>query len=185
MLKIKHYIPSLFIISICSLIFGIIFFCFYQELIIVSFQNKNKNNFKSNNTIIKKKISSFHFWKLNKWHKESIEILWSNEPKSTITTITNQYFSLLDEEEILNKKILVQTVSLSQSEKIVYLSLDRYPFERETSTFEKLMIIEGLLKTLKDAPIKVLSFQFLVHHELLKDYHLDFTNPWPLCGLIQ
>ena len=27
--------------------------------------------------------------------------------------------------------------------------------------------------------------RFLVHHEPLQDYHLDFSNPWPISGFLQ
>jgi hypothetical protein len=45
-------------------------------------------------------------------------------------------------------------------------------------------LIEGLLKTLRENDIKIQRIHFLLHHQPLVDYHLDFSHPWPLEGFL-
>lgn len=167
-----------------SFFVGILFFCFYQEWIMVYISFGTQPLITLSESSTQKKSIALSFWKENKWQREEIEILWSSDTSQTLSYITNRWFSLLDEEEILDKKVVVQNVSLSQSGNQAYLSFDRYPFNRESSAFEKSMVIEGLLKTLKESGIKVLYFYFLVHHKPIQDYHLDFIHPWPLYGFL-
>jgi hypothetical protein len=62
------------------------------------------------------------------------------------------------------------------------LSFDRSPFPTEWTTYEQWMWIESLLKTVRDNDIRIQRIRFLVHHQELIDYHLDFSNPWPIIG---
>ena len=184
MLTIKKFVHSKKALWIASFFVGILFFCFYQEWIIVHISFGTKPPQTTFESSAQKKTISLSFWKGNKWQKEDIEILVSHDTAQTLSYITNRWFSLLDEEEILNKKITVQNVSLDQSGNHAYLSFDRYPFNRESSAFEKCMVIEGLLKTIKEAGIKTVYYYFLVHHKPIQDYHLDFAHPWPLYGFL-
>ena len=111
--------------------------------------------------------------------------MWSEKKVETVQYIVNQWLNVLDEEEILDKKVLLQHVSLNSSESIAYLSFDRYPFDRESSTHQKHMIIESLLKTIRESSLQIPFFHFLVHHKPMIDTHLDFTHPWPLHGFME
>jgi len=166
-------------------ILGVIFFCLYQEWLIVHVSFGTKAPLQKISKNFEKKNIGLHFWKDNTWQKEEIEILWSENKIETITHLVNRWLSVADEEEALPKKVMLQNISLSESQNNVYLSFDRYPFSKESSTYQKCMIIEGLLKTLKESSLKVLYVHFLVHHKPIQDYHLDFSHPWPLCGFTQ
>ena len=50
--------------------------------------------------------------------------------------------------------------------------------------FKKWMMIEGVLKTLRENNITVKDVHFLVQHQPLSDPHLDFSVAWPLHGFI-
>ncbi len=134
---------------------------------------------------IEKKPLRLYFWKEDAWHYEDTELLWSEDVADTLKYSANRWLSLLDEENLHSKKVVTQSVSLSPSGTIAYLSLDRYPFENESSTYEKYMFIEGLLKTLRAQQMAVTHICFLVHHKPLNDYHLDFSHPWPIKSFFQ
>ncbi len=164
---------------------GILFFCFYQEWIIfhISFGTKPPVTLASGN--VKKKNVPLFFWKNNRWQKEDIEILWSQDTEKTLYQLVNRWLSLADEEEVLSKKVTLQNATLSDNQNNVYLSFDRSLFSSDSSTFQKYMIIEGLLRTIKESNIKVLSIHFLVHHKPIEDSHLDFSSPWPIEGFLK
>ncbi|MCF7900503.1 hypothetical protein K9K77_03265 [Candidatus Babeliales bacterium] len=172
-----------YIIGLGALCSGMIFFCLYQELLIIHWGMLIKPEFKKEIIAERKKIN-LYFWKDERWKKESVEIMWSKDQAATLHYALNQWLNLLDEEEILDKKVLLQYVSLNDSESTVYLSFDRYPFDLESSTHQKHMIIESLLKTVREADIKIPFFHFLVHHKPIIDSHLDFTHPWPIHGFL-
>ena len=125
------------------------------------------------------------YWHNKKWNKEKIQILWSNDKAKNIQYLVSSWLNLLEEELVIKKKISLQTVLLTSSGNIAYLSFDRNIFSRKYSTHEKLMLIEGLLKTIRENDITLQGIYFLVHHQIMDDYHLDFSNPWPLYGFLQ
>jgi len=84
----------------------------------------------------------------------------------------------------MEKKITVQTVLLSTSDQVAYLSFDSDPLSKESSTFDKWMLIEGLLKTIRENSVRLQQIQLLVHHQLMQDPHLDFSKPWPVDGFL-
>lgn len=178
---LNHYRTSLLAGCFCV---GILFFCLYQEWIIVQISFGTKPPLTNATGTVEKKNVRFYFWKQNKWNFEDIEIIWSENVITTLEYLVKRWLALADEEGVLHKKVMLQTASLSESGNNAYLSFDRYPFNQEGSTFEKLSIIEGLLKTLKESGINILHIHFLVHHAPIQDYHLDFSHPWPLYGFL-
>lgn len=161
---------------------GIIFFLLYQEWLIIHFSLGRKSYQSESSKQFEKKHLGLYFWKHNRWHKEEIEILWSQNKVETLTHIVNRWLSVADEEEALPKRVGLQNVLLSESENNVYFSFDQNPFSKESSTYEKYMIIEGILKTLRESGLKLANVHFLVHHKPIRDYHLDFSQPWPIYG---
>ena len=85
----------------------------------------------------------------------------------------------------MEKKVVVQTVLLSASDQVAYLSFDSGPLSEESSTFDKWMLIEGLFKTIRKNNVPLEQIQLLVHHQLMKDPHLDFSKPWPIDGFLK
>ncbi|MFT6765501.1 MAG: hypothetical protein ACJAZS_000379 [Alteromonas naphthalenivorans] len=167
--------------TFCS---GIIFFMVHNQWLIIHI-NTGKSALGNKTLAIEKKSLRLHFWHEDSWHHEDTEILWSQDNAKNILYSTNRWLSLLDEEAVHSKKVTLQSVTLSSSGTIAYISFDRYPFEPESSTYDKYMFIEGLLKTLREQPMPITHLYFLVHHKFLDDYHLDFSHPWPLKSFLQ
>lgn len=174
---------KIFIVSFTFCI-GMIFFMISNQWLIIHI-NTGRSAIEKKTLTIEKKPLRLHFWKEGKWNYEDTEILWSQDITHTLIHSANRWFSLLDEEGLHSKKIIAQNASLSSSGTIAYLSLDRYPFENESSAYEKYMLIEGLLKTLRENTLPITHICFLVHHKPLNDYHLDFSHPWPLKSFLK
>lgn len=172
-----------FLISIAFCI-GAVFFMISNRWLIIHFSIR-PTTIDQKTLAIEKKPLRLHFWQEGTWRHEDTELLWSEDVADTLMYSANRWFSLLDEEGLHSKKVVVQNVSLSPSGTIAYLSLDRYPFEEESSAYEKYMFIEGLFKTLREQQTSITHLYFLVHHKPLNDYHLDFSHPWPLKSFLQ
>lgn len=164
------------------LLIGFLFGAWYKELILFRFSSIHFSKEQPTKPRMKKKYV-LSFWRTNKWIKETVELIVSDDVAQTISRISNAWLTLLDEEGELKKRVIVQAVLLSSAQE-AYISFDRNPFEKSASTHEKLLFIEGLLKTLREGGVSIKRLYFQAHYQPLQDYHLDFLNAWPLTGFI-
>jgi len=174
------------ILCIIALIFGILFFVYQREWLIISTnfpRTSLEKKLENNKTLYKKNIKLF-CWQNNKFKSENIEIMFSDNIEENIQKIASGWLDFLQEEKII-EKVNLQNSFVSLSSQELYLSFDRPILNSELSTFEKLIIIESLLKTLRDNDIKLSKIYFLMNHQEMLDTHLDFSNPWPIEGFFQ
>ena len=139
-----YYLISLIIFFI----FGILFFAIQNDFII--FRWPTKTILKVDKFLSTKKSIKLFYWNNSKWINESIDILISGNLQDDVQRIIISWLNLLDEEKIIEKTSL-QTVLISESSNELFLSFDRNLISEEISTYEKLMLIESLLKTLREA----------------------------------
>lgn len=178
-----HSIKNYFIPSSAAFIIGMLFFAFYNQWIIIKVPfNKNQNS--TPTSMICKKEITLHYFHHEKWNNEKQELLWSDNTTKNTHQLINAWLTLLDEECITSKKITLQTALLSQSG-TMYLSFDHNFLKKEDTIFNKWMLIEGLLKTIKTNTISIQHVQLLVQHQPLIDQHLDFSMSWPVHGFIK
>jgi hypothetical protein len=168
------------------IIAGIALYAFIHEWIII--RNplhllNNKSDFPLA-SITKKRVTLW-YWHNDAWHHEQTDLIWSNEIQHNLNYLITSWLTMIDEEHIIDKKIALQSVLVTSSTSDVYFSFDRSPFNQEDSTHAKLMLIEGILKTIASNEIKVNRVHFLVHHAPLIDPHLDFSVGWPIQGFIE
>lgn len=98
--------------------------------------------------------------------------------------VTN-WLTVLDEEAVVDKPCLLQMLARMPSSQEFIVSFDRSLYTKESATYDKWMLTETLLKTLKSAGLPLQTVRLLVHHTPLDDDHLDFSCPWPgngFCG---
>ncbi len=173
------------IIAGLACIGGILICAFMNEWIIIKFPSYKTDcaTYKKTTDVARNHVT-LAVWNHNTWHHEKLEIIWSEDMAQNTYYTINSWLNLLDEEQITAKKTSLQTAMLNPSGQELFLSFDRNPFTQKSSTFEKWMWVEGLLKTLRENKITVQSVRFLVHHQPLDDDHLDFSTSWPLAGFI-
>lgn len=171
--------------SLLTFFCSIFYFAYNQQWIIVKnpFYAHNEKHTIEQIMTQKKKIKHF-FWHQDAWRQEIVEILWSDEKGHALSSLITSWLTILDEEKINLKKISLQSVAISSTKQEVFCSFDRNPFNKQQSTFEKLLWIEGLMKSIRESGIKIQSVRFLVHHQPLTDTHLDFSNAWPVEGFL-
>ena len=130
------------------------------------------------------KKATLFFWHHNAWHQETTQLVWGEYSGQNIAYLINSWLALLDDEKLTSKKVSLQTAMLNPSGNELYISFDRSLFSKESTTHEKWMLIEGLLKTLRENGITSTAVRFLIHHQSMIDAHLDFNSPWPIHGFL-
>lgn len=174
---------TLFFTTLIAAIIGALLFAYCNGIIIIRYPSYDSTHAISHVTSNKKQIT-LYYWHNEKWNHEKIELMWSHDTASSLHYLLNSWLTYLDEEHVMHKKITVQTVLLTTDSQHTYISFDRNPLDKEQSTYEKWLFIEGLLKTLRENVTTIRFITFLVHHQPLHDAHLDFCNPWPITGFL-
>ncbi len=174
-------------LTIFCCIIGFIFHAYQKEWIILLLPHQTTDSpllvETEQTTYAPKKIALF-FFKNEKWHTEHNSVIWSSNITENVKTVTNNWLTLLEDEKIIDTDIqLVSTIITKTKE--LFLSFNKDLFEKQDATFSKLMIIESLLKTLKENKIAVQSVRFLIHHQTMVDDHLNFSISWPITGYLQ
>lgn len=156
-------------ISFLVFIFSFIFVAIKKEWIILNFASKKK--FHQINKTIEKKEIKIYFFKNNKFNFEDIDIIWNKEGQnSNIFQIASNWINILEEENILTQKIVLQDVFIHKSN--IYLSFDSRLFNPQWSIEKKLKIIKSLKKTLKPF-YNNYKLYFMVHYNQMPDEHLN------------
>lgn len=177
-MKNHHY----YLLGLISLLCGMILFAWFNEFILI----RTPFNTQTYTPPVRasKKTVTLYFWHTDAWHIETQDIIWHTDATSNLYYLIKAWLNVLDEEQVLDKKIGLQTALIAASGHEAYISFDRNPFDKTASTFEKWMLIEGLLKTIRENNIPIQQVQLLVHHQPLHDMHLDFSKAWRIEGFI-
>lgn len=176
-MKTKTYLS----ISCIVFLLGTLFYAYYHEYIILNFKKQLSSPHKQESSA-KQKVT-LYWWK-NGWKSDVMQLLLNQNICHDAQLIIGNWLETALDEQILGKKITAQSAMVSADHQQLYISFDRTPFGKESSTFEKWMIIEGILKTLKITIPAIKKIHFLINHQPLTDAQIDFSNPWPIEGFI-
>ncbi|HSW75799.1 MAG TPA: hypothetical protein VLG50_02050 [Candidatus Saccharimonadales bacterium] len=175
-----------FVVSLLLVAMGCLFFLYQESWIVFSFPQKQSLHALTNQQKINSKEVSLWIWNNRKiLKKETTEIMYGQDITQNIKILLNNWFLFLEEEGLTDKQIFVQSVALSPAGHEAFISLNQYPFDKSASTFQKLMLIESLLKTLQENKIPITAIRLLVHHQPLQDDHLNFDTAWPIQGYLE
>lgn len=161
---------KLFIIfSASALAVGILFFLFYSNRISVNFRFGRDQA--SNNALVRseKKSVTMWYWINGQFKNEQREILWTPSVLLNVTHVIAGWLALLDQEEAVAQPCTIQDVSLSEGNQELIISLDRVPFGHDDATYDKLMLIESLLKTLRGCQLSIqrVRFWFIINRSMI------------------
>jgi hypothetical protein len=201
--SLKNYLKNnYFKLSIITFSLGSLFLALQKEWIVVRSPFAPQHNLaeiRQNLASTKQKLI-IYYWADQRWNCETTDAISTNNRTKDLKHLVTSWLNLLSEEKILCQKPALQSVLLDQQAKNLYLSFDRALFTGTESTKEKLLIIESLLKTIREhqttQPAKLINkfsvtnqiaietITFLVAHQSMSDTHLDFTISWPIKGFL-
>ena len=168
-----------------ALLAGSIFYLYQESWLIINFPSKivetERSTLKKN---IYYKSAMLYGWQGNKLKNEAVEIISSDDNSETIRQLCNSWLKFLEDIDATSKETKIISVALSPSKQEAFICLNQPPFESQWSTYQKLLWIEGLLKTLRENKIAISFVRILNHHQPLQDDHLNFDISWPIEGFI-
>ena len=177
-------ILSTITLSFLCFMTGLTWYAYQKEWIIILLPHQTTHVQAASNandtTFSQQKITLF-FWKHQEWHKEQISIIWSFDLATNIKTITHNWITLLEDEKLIDTDIQLLSAIVTGNKEL-FLSYNKNLFHEQSSTYDKLMLIHSLLKTLHENKILIQSVRFLVHHQIMNDDHLNFSISWPITG---
>lgn len=181
-MKIIWYIISCF--ALCLI--GSLFFLYQESWIIITspFHTQLLSTESSQQNACYKTVILYG-WLNDKLKTESTEIIYSDNVAQNIKLLLNSWLLFLEDEHISDKQTQVMSIALSVSKQDAFISLNQPPFDPASSTYQKLLWIESLCKTVKENKIPITSIRILVHHQPLIDDHLNFDISWPISGFLQ
>lgn len=172
-MKTRFYSLTSAVLFLC----GVLIYAWYHEYIII---NPRKSFIiPHENSTHKRTISLYHF--KEQWRADSLPLLLSQEDTQNARILVGRWLEIALDEGLIKKKVSVQTAFITSNQELI-LSFDRSIFAKESSTFDKWMIIEGILKSLKENVPHIKNVRFLVNHQPFVDTHLDLGNAWPISG---
>ena len=197
-------------LSIVGFLAGLVFFCTYQEWLVIYWHKPSHHTQitstieKKNITLWREKDNSwikesFHIlWSENQKeterspfairHRQGYGAISEASADSgpqrgsseNFKLLTTTWLAWLHDEQVLTKKIGVESILFSPSGYEMYVSFDYNPFEKNWSIYQKESFIHALLKNYKEQGCTASYLYVLVHHKPLQDMHLDFSEPWQL-----
>lgn len=169
---------------ICSII-GVLFYAYQSNWIVVFIPSFASKQVAAQQIPSMNKKVTLHWWYDAAWHSEQTDIVWPADTASALERLVQRWLTLLDEEKTDAKKIVLESLLLSTSGSIAFISFDRSPLKKQASLYENMMWIEGLYATIQANGFNGTHIQLLVNHQPLVDQNLDFSEPWPIAGFMR
>lgn len=160
-------------LSIAVLACGVIFYYYYNELLVIKLFRKKSEIVVNNQS--RKKSFVLCFYKNEKWESIEKDLIVNDSANNILEAVVNAWLNFASNDEKYCKNIQLESVMFSSGQ--VFISFDKYPFNKNGSIKEKYMFIVSLLKTINQLNI-VQYARFLVHYQPINDAHLYFDKAW-------
>ena len=175
-------------IGLTGVLAGIIFFLWQQGFIVlhIPWHNRLHNVALHKTSSFQRKSIMLYHWKNNKWYETSSTVLWDTQNSAeSIKNLVNSWVQSAQDEQLVMHAFWLRHVAVTSLGSELLLSFSQSILVQEWSIAEKILFIEGLLKTIHTVAGDVQKLFFLVHDDYMPDNHLDFSRPWPVEGFIQ
>ncbi len=163
-------------LSVGAVFSALLFFAWQRQWIIVMSPPAYAHSIQQ--TKIKKECLLW-YWHDEQWHHETQSLVWTENNAANVHYLINNWLTFIFQEGIISKKVYAQSAMLNQNQQQLFVSFDRHLFDKQQATHEKIMIIQGLIKTLAHVTTCT-HINILLQHMPMPDADLDFTCPWPI-----
>lgn len=172
------------LIAILTFGTGLLYYALQEEWLIIRHPWWQTHQQQFLSAFTKKKVT-IYAWHQKNWVREQIDMIWSEaDDIENAKQLTQATLTLLFEEEFMKKKVTVETALKTINDTELILIFDRYPFSKTMAIRDKYLIIESILKTLRENGLKRTKIRFLANHQPINDPHIDFAQSWPLEGFL-
>ena len=166
----KHIILA----SIVACVTGMLLYSIQKNWIIFQFPLYSMTHLQSTST--SKKNITLHWFSQDTWQQDTVSVVWQQD-QINCQRVLNAWLDNAVQEEIIIYDVHAESVALTSAHEAI-ISFDGQLFSAQASMYEKLMIISGITRTIKEALPAIQSCRFLLHQELYLDPHLDFSVSW-------
>ena len=160
-------------IALVGLVIGIILFFIQHGILHVSFtgfsSSYNKAAFNKPESLQKRKIL-LYCWKEGKWQENETTILWKEEDiAKSMKHLINSWITYVQDEQLIDYALSLKQVAFSSQYNELYVSFNRTLFYQEWSITEKMLFVEGLLKTIRKTTRLPQAIVFLLNEKYMPD----------------
>lgn len=178
---INMYKLFLFFFTCLSFACGALWYAMHTEIIIFSFPAFAEYTLQQAD---KKQVTLF--WRSEKeLLQEHNECIWSKSTSQNISTVIATWLSYMQEEDLLDKRIKLETVALTPAANEACISFTHTLFEQQQNCIKKWYIVESLFATLKPLFPELKTIRLLVQCQPLYDEHIDCSVSLPITQFLQ
>lgn len=173
------------IIFTASFVIGGLWFALQYGFLVIRFPRVSQSTGVRSSSRVRKKIK-IPFFKGTSWSIEQREVLWDDQfIGHTAEALCKLYWGLVEEEGLVTPDTSVQMAMVGKNGSELFCSLSHNPFRDGQSTYQSLLVVEGLLRLIRENFPRIATVRLLVQHEPCKHTHLDFSQPWPVGGFLK
>lgn len=174
--SLYYWLAAIFFVA------GLGYYSLQQGWLIIQLPLFNTRTHTNQQSSARSQSVTLYMWNNTQWKKEKTELILPTEPAAGAQIIIQALLAWLVEEKIVQKKVLVEHTLLTSSQQELLVCLDKTFLSKAMSIHLKVMIVESMVKTLRENGVKIPFVRFLVDHQPMQDAHIDFAHGWPLEG---
>lgn len=164
---------------------GVLFFLIQKDILIITWSTKIHTTHLEKTAISRKKVKLF-FWNDEKFQSEEVVLAWEkNLPDKNLQNLINNWLSLVQDEKLINEKVRLELVAISPLSHEVIIAFNRPILAKGWPIIKKWHLLESLCRTIRETELSISFIVFLVNDAIMKDDHLDFSQPWPIDGFLE
>jgi hypothetical protein len=169
-------------LSVLATIGGIIWYGYFNEWIILRDPWETPGTTMPNQQLHKKEIQ-LSFWRHHTWHNEYCTTRLGESLQEQVLAILQTWFHEAVQLGFVPTSCALEAALYDARTSCLYLSCTSSPLDIQKSTYENLMVLESLLKTLREnIPHHIQLVQLLVKHIPLEHPHIICTKPMAVSG---
>jgi hypothetical protein len=132
---------------------------------------------------LSKKEIQLYFWRHHAWQSEYITARLPEPLQEQLLTILQAWFHEAIQLGFVPNTCTLEAALYDARTSCLYLSCTTAPLDTQKSTYENLMVLESLFKTIREnSPQHIQSVQLLVKHVPLEHPYIVCTKPLPISG---
>lgn len=174
---------SAIIIGLC-LVMGILFYLWQNSMLFIALTLPVAPAHRTVHHAGQHTIATIVYWKNGATVSEQHGIIEQESVAARCDTLVHAWYTVLESEKMLNPDTVIESVMYATTTQELFISWKKTPFIKTHTLYEKWLIVESLLATLRHAQLPIKTVLMLHNGGTLSDIHLAMEHPWPLAGFM-